>query len=408
MNLLLQTTMIPSKPERLIHRCTACARLFPHVFTPFCECGGMVDVEYDLKQVVLRDSSNPLERFFDLLPLENPESLLPRPMQYTPCVHAAELGAALGMSRLYLKNETVLPTRTTKDRMAMVSLAFLSESGVRSFCTSSTGNSSSSYAQEIIRHPGMKMYLFTAEVFWDRVNYEPNDQVIPFVLRRASFVDAFQYAADFAKENGATSERGFFNPGRREGLKLAFLEATEQVPYPIDWYVQAVSSGMGVYGAYKGAGELYRMGKISRLPRLLCVQQETCAPMVRAFEAGSEVIRKSDIVQNPTGIAEAILRGDPTRAYPFIRKIVLESNGQITSVTEQEIREARKMLEDLENISACFSASTALAGVIQLARRGKLNRQDTVLVNITGGDRRRHTAPRKAQWLEKVGETWHT
>jgi threonine synthase len=127
---------------------------------------------------------------------------------------------------------------------------------------------------------------------------------------------------------------------------------------------------------------------------------------VRAFEAGSEVIRKSDIVHNPTGIAQAILRGDPTRAYPYIRSIVLESNGQITAVTEQQIREARKMLEDLEGISACFSASTALAGVIKLARNRKLNREETVLVNITGGDRPRHTTPRQVQWLEKVGETW--
>ncbi|MCI0415997.1 pyridoxal-phosphate dependent enzyme [bacterium] len=368
----------------------------------------MVDVEYDLKQAVLYDSFNPLERFFDLLPIENPESLLPRSMEYTPCKHAMELGAALGMPRLYLKNETVLPTRTTKDRMAIVSLAFLCESGVRSFCTSSTGNSSSSYAHEITRHSGMKMFLFTAEDFWSRVNYEPSDQVLPFVLRRASFVDAFQYAAEFAKENGVTSERGFFNPGRREGLKLAFLEATEQVPHPIDWYVQAVSSGMGVYGAYKGANELYRMGKISRLPSLLCVQQETCAPMVRAFEDGSPVIRKSDVVHNPTGIAEAILRGDPTRAYPCIRRIVMESNGKITAVSEQQIREARKMLEDLEDISACFSASTALAGVIKLARTGKLNWQDTVLVNITGGDRPHDESLRKAQWLERVGETWRT
>ncbi len=368
----------------------------------------MVDVEYDLKQVVLRDSSNPLERFFDLLPLENPESLLPREMEFTPCRHAIELGAALKMPRLYLKNETVLPTRTTKDRMALISLAYLSETGVRSFCASSTGNSSSSYAQEIRRHPAMKMFLFTAEDFWDRVNYEPTDQVIPFVLRKASFVDAFQYAAQFAKEKGVTSERGFFNPGRREGLKLAFLEATEQVPCPIDWYVQAVSSGMGVYGAYKGAGELYRLGKISRLPHLLCVQQETCAPMVRAFEDGSPVIRKNDIFHNPTGIAEAILRGDPTRAYPYVRSMVLESSGQITAVTAEQIREARKMLEDLEDISACFSASTALAGVIKLTRSGKLNREDTVLVNITGGDRPRHTAPRTAQWLEKDGETWRT
>jgi threonine synthase len=94
------------------------------------------------------------------------------------------------------------------------------------------------------------------------------------------------------------------------------MEATDQIPAPIDWYVQAVSSAMGVYGTYKGAKELLALGHISRLPRLLCVQQETCCPMVRAWQAGSETIRPQDIVHKPEGIAKAILRGDPSRAYP--------------------------------------------------------------------------------------------
>jgi threonine synthase len=393
--------------KRLTHRCVNCGRASPHSFTPFCDsCGGMIDIEYDLHRAQLRDSANPLERFFDLLPVERFESLLPQEAAYTPCVHAVRLGAALGMPSLYLKDETVLPTGTTKYRMAVVSLAFLSECGVRGFCTSSTGNSSTAYAHAISRYPHMRLYLFTAEDFGDRVDYGTGDQVVPFMLRGATFVDAFNVAGAFAAKHQLVSERGFFNPGRREGLKLAFLEAAEQVPAPIDWYVQAVSSAMGVYGAYKGARELYGMGRIPRTPRLLCVQQDTCAPMVRAFEAGSPVIRSRDVVLRPTGIAKAILRGDPTKAYPHVRRIVLESNGGFVAVSETEIREARCMVEDLQGLSPCFSASAALAGVIRLLRRGEFPRKDTVLINLTGSDRQVPSEPTRTHWLKSSESGW--
>jgi threonine synthase len=393
--------------KRVTHRCVKCQREYPQGFHTFCEdCGGMMDVHYDLERARLRDSLNPLERFFDLLPVERPESLLPQDMRYTPCVHAERLGAALGMPSLYLKDETVLPTGTTKDRMAVVSLAFLSECGVRAFCTSSTGNSSTAYAHAIARYPDMRLYLFTAESFRDRVQYGSGDQVVPFVLRGASFVDAFNAAGAFATRHRLVSERGFFNPGRREGLKLAFLEAAEQIPGPIDWYVQAVSSAMGVYGTYKGARELTEMGRIPRPPRLLCVQQETCAHMVRAFRDGSPVIRAADVVRKPTGIAEAILRGDPTKAYPHIREIVIESHGTLVAVSEADIREARRMVEELEGISPCFSASAALAGLIGLVRNDDFPRKDTVMVNLTGSDRRPAAAPTKIHWLRSVTEGW--
>jgi threonine synthase len=389
------------------HCCVQCGKVFPHRFTTFCDsCDGMIDVEYDLGRAVLRDSFNPLERFFDLLPIVDPANLLPQSMERTPCIHARTLGGRLGMPWLFLKDETVLPTGTTKDRMAAVALAFLRECGIREFCTSSTGNSSSSFAHAIARYPDCRLYLFTAEDFWDRVSCPESDQVVPFVLRDASFVDAFTCAGDFAHMRGLTPERGFFNPARREGLKLAFFEAVEQVPRPIDWYVQAVSSAMGVYGAFKGALELLRLGRVQRLPRLLCVQQDTCSPMVRAHEAGSDRIRPEDIVHRPHGIAKAILRGDPSRAYPYVRKIVLESKGTFAAVSEREIRDARVMAEELEGIVPCFSASSALAGLIKLVRQGDFPRGDTVLINISGRDREPCTVQRKAHWLRPSAKGW--
>src|SRR3954452_15069733 len=185
------------------------------------------------------------------------------------------------------------------------------------------------------------MNLITASQFRDRVDVPDGAEVVNYILPGATFVEAFEAAREFAEEHGLVSERGFFNPGRREGLKLAWLEAADQGPGPIDWYVQAVSSAMGVYGVYKGANELRALGRSERPPRLLCVQQETCAPMISAWEDDSEVIRPEHIVERPTGIAQAILRGNPSRAYPHVREIVVESGGGFVAVSESEIREAR-------------------------------------------------------------------
>lgn len=375
-------------------------------FHPFCEEGGIVEMEYDLARVALHDSPNPYVRFAELLPIRESHHRLPADARYTPLIHAKSLGDRLGLASLYLKDESVHPTRSTKDRMAAVSLAYLWECGVRAFCTSSTGNSSSAYARALSRYPDMRLVIFTAEDFINRIQHAAHPQITHFGLRGASFVEAFAAAGDYAAKHGLVSERGFFNLGRREGLKLAFFEATDQTPGPIDWYVQAVSSAMGVFGTYKGAKELRALGQIDRIPKLLCVQQESCCPMVRAHREGCAEIQARHIVPRPKGIAEAILRGDPSKVYPAVRRAVMESGGGFEAVEEADIREARKMLEELEGVRCCFSAATALAGLIQKIRRRDFPVQESVMVNLTGGERERDVHPGGVTWMKRDGKAW--
>lgn len=373
--------------ERFEVACTSCGSVVDRGrYQPLCPCGGMTDVTYRTEDARLYETDNPYHRFADLLPVLDP-ALLPADARPTPTVHATALGGRVGLSRLYLKNETVLPTGTTKDRMAAVALAYLVEAGVEAFCTSSTGNSSTAFAHRIGAVPGIRMILFTASDFADRLDLPDDEAVVNHVLDGATFVEAFEAAREYAAVHGLVSERGFFNPGRREGLKLSFLEACDQVPGPIDWYVQAVSSAMGVVGVHGGARQLRAMGRIDRTPRLLCVQQESCSPMVDAWRAGSAVIRPQDVVERPVGIAQAILRGDPSGAYPHVRARVVESGGDFDAVSEAEIRSARRLVNELEGIDPCFAASAAVAGAAKAAARGIIDPDATVVVNLTGSDR---------------------
>ncbi|MEM1152876.1 MAG: pyridoxal-phosphate dependent enzyme [Pseudomonadota bacterium] len=368
-------------------QCIVCHSEQSHPFSPMCEkCGGLTDIRYDLSEVELADSDNPYERFFDLLPVKNP-ALLPKDIEYTPLVTATRLGKRIGIPRLYLKNETVLPTGTTKFRMAAVTIPYLYESEIEHFSTSSTGNSCTALAQALNTVPDMRMSIFTGSEFRRRVNYDSIPRIDHYVLEGGSFVEAGELAGAYAHKHGYTSEQGFFDVGRREGLKLAFCEATDQLDEPIAWYVQAVSSGMGVYGSFKAAHELLQLGQLEKLPRLLCVQQESCSPMAKAWRDKADQIEEKHRVKHPHGIAKAILRGDPSKAYPYMRQIVLESKGGFESVSELQIRDARRLVLEEEGIDICFSSAAAIAGLRKSAEKGQIAPEETVVVNLTGRDR---------------------
>jgi threonine synthase len=363
----------------------------------------MVDMDYDLSQARIRDDPNPLLRFFDLLPLRRESNVRWLGEGNTPLVHARALGRMLGLEKLYLKDETRNPTRTTKDRMASVVLSYFQELGVSEFACSSTGNSSTSFAFGVERFEGFRLHVFVGRDFLHRMNFDSSERIKVYWVEDATFAEAHECAKAFAKQHAeVTGERGFFNPGRREGLKLAFLEGVLQMPEAPHWYFQAVSSGMGVYGAWRGAQQLYRMGRLGRLPRLCCVQQETCAPMVHSWKAGSTVTREQDVVAEPTGIAEAILRGNPTHTYPHLREVVAHSGGTFESVTEAEILDARRMILELEGIDACPSSATTVAAVRKLAAASELRRDDVVFVNLTGGIREETLTPTEYVTLRKA------
>jgi threonine synthase len=372
--------------NKFIVKCNSCNFIVDKGFHTSCpKCSGLLEAIYTLGKVKIHDSSNPYERYLDLLPILD-ANLLPS-THMTPLIKAKNLGHRFGLDNLYLKDETCNKTKSTKDRMAFVALPYLLEAGVTHFCTSSTGNSSTAYAMHINQFQSMRMSLFTAESFTHRVNYLINSQITHYGMLGASFVDASEYANTFAKQKNLTSEGGFFNLGRREGLKTIWLEIVEQLPVKIDWYVQAVSSAMGVHGVYKAAQEAIAIGLSKSIPKLLCAQQTSCSPMVKAWEEGAENIQPHHIEKNPSGIAEAILRGNPTRAYPHVRKIVIDSGGIMASVTNDEIFFAQNCLREDEGIDACLAASTAIAALRKAALTYPEIKSQTIVVNLSGGMR---------------------
>ena len=161
---------------------------------------------------------------------------------------------------------------------------------------------------------------------------------------------------------------------------------------------------MGVWGTYKGAKELLALGRTASLPRLLCVQQETCNPMVRAFEAGSPVILPEHIVARPTGIARPSSR-NPIGAYPTFSRSWSKAAGTLWRERDRDPR-SRSIIEELEGLSPCFSASAAFAGVVRMAREGSIPPDHVILVNLTGSDRQKTDRSGSHQWMERTQRGW--
>ena len=200
-------------------------------------------------------------------------------------------------------------------------------------------------------------------------------------------IEAIKFSREWERANGIPSEGGFFNLGRREGLKLAFLEAMDDIGGGFDWYLQGVSTAMGAYGAYKGALQYLRLGKIDHLPKLGLIQEHTCCPQVRAFREGCPEIQPHHIIRNPDGIADATLKGDPSDTYPYMYEVVRTCGGVFESVTAEVVLEARRQIFELEGVPACNASSRTIAGLKKLVAAGTVGPDERILANITGSDR---------------------
>ena len=364
--------------------CSQCGNESPGVFSLYCQHDSkLMTPKYSqmaVTQLPQRGSFG--ERFERILP-SRVRSCRESETLSSQLIDGSKIGAASGIRHLWLKDETTLPTGTTKSRMAAVALAYLSDCGVKRFVVSSTGNSTAAMSRLMEQYPEMRMIAFAGQRFAARHDW----QEVANVEKRfidGDFVDAERAAKEYASELGITWEGGFFNPARRVGLVTAYVEACSQLGQHPHWYFQAVSSGMGVVAVGEFA-ECQRVhGQITAVPRLVAVQQESCAPMVNAFGEKCERIEPQHRVHNPNGIAEAILRGDPSASYPHVREHVIASDGDIVSVTEAEIRAAQTQVQRHFEISVGGSAAAAVAAAQKLGQMGKISADEIVLVNLSG------------------------
>ena len=372
--------------------------------------------EYDLAQVAktfpseLKNRPYDLWRYIELLPITKPNPTLRLGEGGTPLIPAANLGMMLGLPNLFIKDERQGPTSSFKDRQAAVTIAALKEGGVTEMVAASTGNVAIALSAYAAR-AGIKLWAFVTSLVPGVKMREIALYGSQVVKITGSYDQAKIVAAEFARQRGLYQDMGARTVTAVEAMKtLAFeiaeqltmhqgppSEATESAPKwrTPDWYVQAVSGGMGPLGVYKGFQELKSLGLIDRIPALAIIQAEGCAPMVESWKKGLE---KAEPVLSPKTRIETLATGDPGRTYTMLRDQVNETHGIFESVSDEDSFRAMHVLAKMEGISAEPASGAGFAGLFKLVRAGVIKSSETVVVNCTG-----HTLPAE-QFL--FGENW--
>jgi threonine synthase len=400
-------------------RCLDCGHAAPFIpssmHCPQCNSQWR-EAEYDMTEVAstfpseLKSRPFDLWRYQELLPIHNPNPTLRLGEGGTPLIQAANLGMMLGLPNLYIKDERQGPTSSFKDRQAAVTIAALKEGGVTEMVAASTGNVAISLSAYAAR-AGIKLWAFVTSLVPGVKMREIALYGSQVVKITGSYDQAKQVAAEFARQRGLYQDMGARTVTAVEAMKTIAFEIAEQLTLQRgappgstdqapkwrtpDWYIQAISGGMGPLGVYKGFRELQKLGMIDRIPAIAPIQAEGCAPMVESWKKGLE---EAEPVLSPNTRIETLATGDPGRTYVMLRRQVNETHGVFESVSDEDAFRAMHVLAKMEGISAEPAAAVAFAGLFKLVRAGIIKSTDTVVVNCTG-----HTLPAE-QFL--FGEGW--
>jgi threonine synthase len=343
-------------------------------------CNGMVDAVYPETGAALAPGdADALATYWDLLPIPDRDTCRIA-IEPTPTVLLTELDGV----PIWAKVEGVLPTGSTKDRLIAVSLPLLLERKVERFVFSSTGNTAAAYAWGIQRYPEMSARVYVSEEVPD-AQLGPKTDQMEIVRVKGDYVEAGNRSRAEVRP-GEVSEGGFFNLGRREGAKLAYLEAFDDVDRAggrIDTVVQAVASGLGIVAAARAAEQSVAVRHWGRAPRLFCAQQTSCSPMVKAYRAAINGTNERLTEKSPAGLASAILLGDPFSSFDYVARAARESEGGFVDVTSSEI--AAALQRHSHEVPLGDSAAVALASAYRMWEQGDLRGSEGALVVLTGG-----------------------
>ncbi len=321
----------------------------------------------------------------------------------TPLIRAANLGMMLGNENIYIKDERQGPTASFKDRQAALTIATLKEAGITEVVIASTGNVAIAYSALAAR-AGIKCWAFLTSTVPAEKMREVALYGTQVIKVTGTYDQAKQMAAEFARQRGFYLDRGTRSVSSVEAMKTIAFESTEQLsryyrkqlPHDPeqagtvwrapDWYIQAVSGGLGPVGVIKGFNELKQLGLIDKVPKIGIVQADGCSPMVTAWK---EKTRTARPIASPKTHISTLATGDPGRSYTLLYDGLAKGRGgAFESVTDEEAFRALHVLAKMEGLSIEPASGVAFAGLIKLVRNGEIKSDEVVVVNCTG-----HTMP---------------
>jgi threonine synthase len=364
----------PLDPRRVHHLCT---------------CGAPLLARYDLaaarswRKDSLAGRQANMWRYRELMPIFDDEQPVTLGEGWTPLVHARRLGADLGLSRLFIKDESLNPTNSFKARGLSAAVTRAARLGATTLAVPSAGNAANAMA------------AYAAAAGLGAQVFMPKDVKVPFIrecelygaevtLVDGLITDAGRVAAERGARSGWYDVSTLKEPYRIEGKKTMAYEIGEQMDWEFpDWIVYPTGGGTGMVGMWKAFDELEAIGwKTSPgRPRMVSVQAEHCAPIVRAFEDGAE---RSTMWEGARTVADG-LRVPKAIGDFLVLRAIRESGGTAVAVSDEDMVQSMRELGAREGISAAPEGGAALHAVKALVTDGHIGPDDTVVVFNTGG-----------------------
>ena len=353
-----------------------------------CGCGGPLLVRYDLNAIrqtwdrqQLTTAPTSMWRYSPVLPVTNPKSIISLGEGMTPLLPIARAGKRLGSSNLWLKDEGLNPTGSFKARGLSCAVSMCHQLGIKKIAIPSAGNAASALSAYAAA-AGIEAHVF-----------------MPQDVPQSNFIECKAYGARVTLVDGLISDcakivtsrkdaEGWFDistlkePYRIEGKKTMGYEVAEQLGWRLpDAIFYPTGGGVGLIGMWKAFDEMEAFGWIgSKRPKMIAVQAEGCAPMVRAFERHE---KRSEFWQNATTVAAGLRVPKPLGDF-LILDAVEKSGGAAIAVSDAELIDAGIRLAEDEGIFVAPEGAACMPALEKLLQSGLLKKDDEVVIYNTG------------------------
>ncbi len=367
-------------------RCRECKEEYEPSMRYICEeCFGPLDVIYSsikINRDTFANRDKSYWRYIELLPIEREENIINLHAGFTPLQKADRLGKILGLDNLYIKNDSMNPSFSFKDRPAGVAVSKAREFMLRHVGCASTGNLASATAAHAAK-ANMPCYIFAPSDIEKAKIAQALAYGAEFIAIDGTYDDANRVAAQIGDAKGIGIVNINMRPYYVEGSKTLAFEVIEQLSWRVpDHLIIPVASGAMLNAICKGLEEFHELGLISDISNLhvTAAQGKGCAPIVDAFKNDREEIIP---VEHPNTIAKSLAIGEPGDGIYALRRLK-QYNGYAEDPSDEEIIDAILLLAKSEGIFTEPAGGVAIATLRRLVDEGKIDRDDHVVCYVTG------------------------
>ena len=367
-------------------QCRECKKEYDSTFKYICdECFGPLDVHYNFPSIskdIFTNREQTYWRYFELLPIIDKSNIVSINAGMTPLVKAEKLGKKIGLNNLYIKNDSVNPTFSFKDRPAGVAISKAKEFGLSSVGCASTGNLASATAAHAAKG-NFPCYIFAPSDIENAKIAQALSYGANYISVDGTYDDANRIAAQIGDSKGI----GIVNINMRsyyvEGSKTLAYEVAEQLDWQVpDQLIVPTGSGAMLNAICKGFEELETVSLIQKVSEMHmnCAQAHGCAPIVDAFKDNN-----TDVVpvENPDTVAKSLAIGDPGDGRYVLQRLK-QYNGIAQESNNKEILDAILLLARTEGIFTEPAGGVSVAVVKKMVEDGKIDKDETTVCYVTG------------------------